>query len=455
MLAKLVLFTAPWLAAAAIPDSSYAYVTPRSGAHMFYWLYGCSAPDKNCPLVIWLQGGPGAGSSGYGNFAETGPLDTNLQPRNTTWVQSAHMLYVDNPVGSGFSYVDNAALLTTNLTQIANDFVVFMRQILNTFPDLQTTPTYIFSESYGGKMAVGIAAAMLAAIDQSTLPLHAFKGIALGDSWISGLDYVQAWGPWLRQLSVMDAYQLSSQVQPSVQQCAQAVAQGQWADATNAWGDVEDDVEATTDGVSFYNVLQHNTDDELARRRALRQGSGFSAAAAALLPAGVSAEAARKLFARHVGPRLYGQDLDTLMNGAIRQQLGIVPPNVTWGGQSDAVFAAQSVDFMRDVVGQVDALLADGRLSITVYNGQLDLICCTSGTEAWMERLTWGGMQSFQQAAKTPLYSWPGTTETGGFVKRYKQLAMYYIMDAGHMLPGDNGDMALKMMRMVTGQEQA
>jgi len=32
------------------------------------------------------QGGPGASSTGFGNFVEIGPLDVNLAPRNTTWV---------------------------------------------------------------------------------------------------------------------------------------------------------------------------------------------------------------------------------------------------------------------------------------------------------------------------------------------------------------------------------
>lgn len=56
---------------------------------MFWWLYyttGTDDPQKQ-PLIIWLQGGPGSSSSGYGNFQELGPLDLNLNARNHTWVQ--------------------------------------------------------------------------------------------------------------------------------------------------------------------------------------------------------------------------------------------------------------------------------------------------------------------------------------------------------------------------------
>ena len=58
---------------------------------------------------------------------EIGPLDINLEPRNTTWTQSANILFVDNPVGTGFSYVTSKDLLTTNATGIALDLLVFMQ----------------------------------------------------------------------------------------------------------------------------------------------------------------------------------------------------------------------------------------------------------------------------------------------------------------------------------------
>lgn len=107
---------------------------------------------------------------------------------------------------------------------------------------------------------------------------------------------------------------------------------------------------------------------------------------------------------------------------------------------------------MRPVVDIVDVLLNQGRINVTIYTGQLDLICGTSGTELWMSKLTWPGYPYFYSSAKTPLYPFVGSQSTGGFVKQFQQLFMYYIMDAGHMLPADNGQMALNMMQLITGQ---
>lgn len=442
---------------------SWSYTEVRQGAHLFSWLYQNTSLPTDAPLIIWSNGGPGASSIGYGDYSEMGPIDTNLQPRASTWLSQGDLLFVDGPVGTGWSYVDNMNLLTTNVTQIANDLVTYFQTFTKTFPEYQTRPVYFVAESYGGKMLSAAAQAVLAAVDNGSLKMN-LKSLSLGDSWIDGLSYVQAWGPWLRELSVLDANQLATQVQPDVDSCTAAVKAGDWVSATNFWGSVENDITSTTDDISFYNILQHNVadDDDASTsaspkplfKRMLVEADvpahlKLNAEALALLPPKADHHALNTLYRRHVGYAL-GEDLNNLMNGPIRQKLGsVIPQNVTWGGQSGAVFSAQSGDFMTPVVDIVDDLLKDGRLAITVYNGQLDLICCTSGTEAWMNTLTWDGLQSFLTSPKTALYTTAGGQNTAAFVKEYENLSMYYIMAAGHMIPQDQPDAALLMIQSI------
>ena len=103
-----------------IPDEDWNYVKVRENAFMFWWLYGAQTSDPShrfeMPLVMWLQGGPGGSSTGFGNFEELGPLTVDLKPRNTTWLRAANVLFVDNPVGSGYSYVTDKSAFTTNVT---------------------------------------------------------------------------------------------------------------------------------------------------------------------------------------------------------------------------------------------------------------------------------------------------------------------------------------------------
>lgn len=133
----------------------------------------------------------------------------------------------------------------------------------------------------------------------------------------------------------------------------------------------------------------------------------------------------------------------------------IIPASVTWGGQAGAVFGQLSGDFMKPVAtgaDSVDALLKDGRLLVAVYTGQLDLICCTMGTEAWLRTLTWAGMADFRKSSKTPLYpSQAGSPAYNLAVYRKASgpLRMYYVNLAGHMVPSDNPDGAMVMLKDI------
>lgn len=171
--------------AAQIADQAHGFVDVRPGAHMFWWLYGKTGGLREAsPVVMWLQGGPGAGGSGFGNFGEFGPLDENLNPRNATWLSAANLLFVDNPVGAGYSYVDDLTLLPTTNAAIAADMVALLTAFTAAVPEAQTLPFFIFSESYGGKMTIQIADALTTAIEAGQLKMN-LRGAVLGDSWIS------------------------------------------------------------------------------------------------------------------------------------------------------------------------------------------------------------------------------------------------------------------------------
>ena len=63
-------------------------------------------------------------------------------------LQSASLLFVDNPVGTGFSYVDHESALTTNVSQIAIDMVVLLKTIFNNkLADFQVTKMSLFLPS--------------------------------------------------------------------------------------------------------------------------------------------------------------------------------------------------------------------------------------------------------------------------------------------------------------------
>ena len=53
-----------------------------------------------------------------------------------------------------------------------------------------------------------------------------------------------------------------------------------------------------------------------------------------------------------------------------------------------------------------------------------------------MDKLKWSGLPSFKAARKVPVYPDTDHTKkhTGGFYQAYKNLAFYWILNAGHMV---------------------
>uniref|UniRef100_A0A8C4NCQ5 Carboxypeptidase n=2 Tax=Eptatretus burgeri TaxID=7764 RepID=A0A8C4NCQ5_EPTBU len=408
---------------------SWGYTTVRPEAHLFWWLY--KAQDyENYPLILWLQGGPGASGCGFGNFGEIGPFDVDLKYRDTTWLQAASLLFVDNPVGTGYSYVTNKKALTTNVEELSADMITLLQIFFKTNPHFQTLPFYIFSESYGGKMASTITLELHKALDAKSIECN-FKGVALGDSWISPLDSVLTWGPYLFGISLLDKHGLS-EVMAAANEVKSAYEKGQFAKSTALWDNTQNVVEKFTYGVDFYNIML-NEDPAVAVHSKLEHNDD-----------------PLSRLSRRILKRFHEDKLDALMNGPIRKKLGIIPKNVTWGGQSDDVFQYMCVDFMKPVISTVDALLGLG-IDVTIYNAQLDLIVDTPGQELWIEKLKWPGLEKFNNLTWTPMLT--AQSKLAAFVKTYQNLAFYWIMNAGHMVPSDQGVTALEMVKRVTKQK--
>ena len=281
-------------------------------------------------------------------------------------------------------------------------------------------------------MTSAFGVALYQAIQSGSIKCN-FRGVALGDSWISPVDSVLTWGPYLYAVSQLDGKDLEL-VNKAAQATADAVSKGQYIQATELWDKTEIVIAETTDNVDVYNILLHNA-PPFPKFRSL--GGGIL----------------DRLYARHVAP-LYTDPLTQLMNGVIRKKLGIIPPNVTWGGQSQDVFVNQSEDFMKPVIDDVSKLLKYC-LKVVVYQGQLDMICDTLGAEKWIAKLDWDGLAAFQATGRVPLYTPSGfkNRNTEAFYKAYMNLELYYIMKAGHMVPSDNGEMALEMVKRVIGQD--
>jgi carboxypeptidase C (cathepsin A) len=85
---------------------------------LMFWLYESFEPSSINKLTIWLNGGPGCSSFGgmllenapvtiphYESGKLHSPTSPHFIPNEYSWTQHTHMLYVEQPAGTGFSSV--------------------------------------------------------------------------------------------------------------------------------------------------------------------------------------------------------------------------------------------------------------------------------------------------------------------------------------------------------------
>jgi serine carboxypeptidase 1 len=244
-----------------------------------------------------------------------------------------------------------------------------------------------------------------------------FKGVGLGDSWISPVDSSLTWSPYLYNLGFLDTQQYGLLNERALE-LKNLLDTGKWEEATNAWLDLEDDVVVYTEDVDFYNVLTKT----------------------------VTIWSPLMQFRHLYKP---GEQSDLTDDYSLMKQVQLAL-NISnnWGGNTtEEVFIYLQVDFMKPVTDIVERLLNETDLTVAVYNGQLDLIVDTPGTIDWVDRLNYKGSEEWAIANKNG-FGVDNILE--GYEKKAGNLKFYWVLRSGHMVPSDNPSAMLYILHQVT-----
>ena len=83
-----------------------------------------------------------------GALMEIGPYrlkdDQHLKYNEGSWDEFANLLFVDNPVGTGFSYVDTDSYLH-ELPEMAEQFITFFEKWFKIFPEYEHDDVSIYA----------------------------------------------------------------------------------------------------------------------------------------------------------------------------------------------------------------------------------------------------------------------------------------------------------------------
>ena len=186
---------------------------------IFYWFVESQRSPSSDPLILWTNGGPGC-SGLIGKFTEMGPFrtinnGTSLDLTSYAWNREANVLFVEQPLFTGYSISDDPADAVTTDELNAARLTRFIDRWLDKFPGWRSSEFYLSAESYGGHYVPMTTVAILAhntAMRAAGLPVINFRGALLGNPYTDPLENAigmldAAWGHGLMPTEAYMAWQ--------------------------------------------------------------------------------------------------------------------------------------------------------------------------------------------------------------------------------------------------------
>lgn len=375
--------------------SGYFTVDKLYNSNMFFW-YFPSQTNPSDPVVVWLQGGPGA-TSLIGLFTENGPFRVKpkhgLQLRKFSWIKSHHVIYFDNPVGTGYSFTKGG--YAQNETKVGQDLYQALQQFFLLFPELQKNPFFVTGESYAGKYVPALSYTIHKENPQAKLKIN-LQGLSIGNG-LSDPEHQLKYGDYLYQLGLIDSNS-RDMVQKYEAQGIKYIQNKDYAKAFQVFdnllnGDLNNHTSLFKNITGFdnyfnylYNVDPNN--EEMVFMGKYIQRDDVRAAI-------------------HVG-------------------------NASFHGEDSTVEVNLMNDVMQSVAPWISELLNNYR--VLIYNGQLDIIVAYPLTINYLKQLKFNGDAQYKTAKR---FKWYAGQDLAGYVKQAGNLTEIMVRDAGHMVPGD------------------
>jgi len=391
--------------------SGFITVNKDFNSNMFFWYFPAQFNPETSPLLIWLQGGPG-GSSLFGLFTENGPFivkqNGKVETRSTSWTLTHNVIYIDNPVGTGFSFTKNG--YAENMTAVADDLFECLIQIYVLFPELRKRDLYITGESFAGKYVPAFSYKIHQENTQIMKRNNGkginLKGLAIGDGLVdpaSQTDY----GEFLLSIGLIDSKQMD-QMTAMENQVKEAIKKKDWLGAFNLFdalvsGDQHPSLFTNLTGYNYYFNFMETEE-----------------------------------------PKDFGYFVDYLEKPSTRR--GIHVGNLSYSDEALTVEKHLMLDFMTSVKPWLEQLL-DADYKVLIYNGQLDIIIANTLTTNMVHNLDWKGKEGFKKAERK---QWKIKSELAGYSTSYENFNLVLVRGAGHMVPHDQPTRAFDLINRFT-----
>lgn len=407
-------------------------VNAQTGGHMWFWKFENRHLANRHRTVLWLNGGPGC-SSLDGALMEIGPYrlsdENTLTYNNGSWDEFANVVFVDNPVGTGYSYVNTDSYLS-ELNEMADQMIVFLEKYFELFPGESWNDLYIAGESYAGQHIPYIAQAILDRNSKKPNDKWNLEGLLIGNGWISapeqGPAYLEmAYKAGLVQKGTPAAARAEKQLEICKGDMEQAKGNPkvQYSSCESVLVQVIAATHKNGRCVNMYDVRLDDTQPDC--------GMNWPPDLA------------------YLNPYLNKKEVRDALHVDAAKQTGWVECN---GQVSRHFTAAKSAPSIQLLPGLIEA-----GVQITLFSGDQDLICNHLGTEAMINNMEWSGGKGFETAPGTwaPRRDWSFEGEPAGIYQSARNLTYVLFYNSSHMVPFDYPRRARDMLDRAMGVDIA
>lgn len=391
-------------------------VDSEHNGNLFFWHIKNKHIAEKERTVIWLNGGPGC-SSLDGALMEVGPYriteDQKLVENKGSWHEFANLLFVDQPVGTGFSFVDGNAYLH-ELPEMADQFIRFLTKFFKIFPEYEADDIYISGESYAGQHIPYIAQAIL---DRNALPSSGIKwnikGLLIGNGWVDPLPQYESYVTYAYKHDIVKKGSvLGNKLDALVAQCKTLIENGgvhvDVPECERILQTILEDTKRTKDGGDVcWNMYDIRLQDTF-------PSCGMN------WPPDL----------KQMTPYLRRKDVITALNVSPDKKSG-------WTECAGSVSSSFRAKNSAPAVTLLPKLL--GNMPIILFSGDQDLICNHIGTEELIHNMEWSGAKGFETSPGVwaPRYDWVFEGEAAGIYQSARNLTYILFYNASHMVPFD------------------
>lgn len=366
--------------------SGFLTVNETYNSNIFFWYFPVlNKPVNESPWIIWLQGGPGA-SSLTGLFDEIGPftvVNSTLKRNPHTWLHNHSLLFIDNPVGTGYSFTEHNEGFTTNMATYSNHLFIALKQFLQIFPELKTVPLYLAGESYAGKYVPAMAMEIHKRKEKLGSEIN-LQGLIIGNAYVDP-EVISHIALPFHYFGLLEKEQLEM-VKPLIDAFQESIRKNDSIDAKNKWNSLVSVLLFISSQKHGYNFLR----DDL----------------------------------------FVGKYVSFLKTTPVKRAIHVGDINFEWVNMTVNAYLAP--DFLSSTKPMFERLLEHYR--VLAYCGQLDqMLPCVFTSENY-RTWRWSGSEEFLNATRFPYIF---NNRLAGYHKTGGRLTEVVFRGAGHMVPLD------------------